>query len=140
MNGYLYRSQPSELIWRCYHQQSQFLTLHQSQLVLFPNCILRWPSKYMQSLELSSFGEFEPEGFVRTSREMGHCEATESCNLGVSAVGANQESHHFVERSDVELSHRFGVLQPILNKLAGIEQLKSNVVVVSPSLQKHEHA
>jgi hypothetical protein len=82
----------------------------------------------------------------RTSRLFGqakgtdHCEATESGSSGVSAIGASQESHHFVSRSDVGLSHRTGVLQPVPHRLTGIEQLKSNVVVVSPSLQKHKHA
>src|SRR3984893_17875260 len=58
----------------------------------------------------------------------------------VSAVRTGQQSHHFIERSNVELWHRAGVLQSVLHPFGGIEQFQSNVVVVSPSLEKHEHA
>src|SRR5579872_307756 len=66
-------------------------------------------------------------------------DAAESRSLCVPDIGASQKRHHFVQRSDVELLHRTGLLQPVSHILTRIEQLKSNVVVMSPSLQKHEH-
>src|SRR5580704_17653796 len=64
----------------------------------------------------------------------------ESGDVRVAALRGCQQSHHFVQRSDIELSHRTGVLQPVADRLTGIEQLEPNVVVVSPALQKDEHA
>jgi hypothetical protein len=58
----------------------------------------------------------------------------------VSTVGASQKGHHFVQRSNVELSHRTRALQPVTHRSTGVEQLESNIVVLSPSLQKHKHA
>jgi hypothetical protein len=57
----------------------------------------------------------------------------------VSTVRPNQDSHHFLERSNVDLSHRVSMLQLDPQRLTRIEQLQSNVMVPSPSLQRHEH-
>jgi hypothetical protein len=47
--------------------------------------------------------------------------STESSSSCVSAVRPYQDSHHLVERSNVELSHRVSMLQPVLHRMAGIE-------------------
>jgi hypothetical protein len=57
----------------------------------------------------------------------------------VSAVGSDQESHHFVERWNVELRHRADLLEPFPHGSGRIEQFESNIMVLSPSLQKDEH-
>jgi len=59
---------------------------------------------------------------------------------GRSAVRTGQESSHFVGRNNLEVRDRVGLLKPVPHGLGGIEQLKSNMVVVSPSLQQNEHA
>src|ERR1700730_9805471 len=58
----------------------------------------------------------------------------------VSTVGLCQHSHQFVQRWNVELRHRADLLEPFPHGPARIEQFESNIVVLSPSLQKHEHA
>jgi hypothetical protein len=55
-------------------------------------------------------------------------------------VGTGQESHHFVQRWNVELRHGADLLQPFPHGLTRIEQFESNFVVLCPSLQKYEHA
>lgn len=45
----------------------------------------------------------------------------QSGSLCVSGVGASQKSHHFVQGSDVECTHRTGVLQAVSHRLTGIE-------------------
>src|SRR6202047_4244314 len=58
----------------------------------------------------------------------------------VSTVGLSQHSHQFVERWNVELRNRVDLLEPFPHGPAQIEQFESNIVVLSPSLQKYEHA
>jgi hypothetical protein len=58
----------------------------------------------------------------------------------VSTVGLYQHSHQFVQRWNVELRHRGGLLEPFPHGPARIEQFETNIVVLSPSLQKYEHA
>jgi hypothetical protein len=55
-------------------------------------------------------------------------------------VGTGQESHHFVQRWNVELRHGADLLQPFPHGLTRIEQFESNIVVLRPSLQKYKHA
>src|SRR5271155_2481935 len=92
------------------------------------------------ALEWSCVGAGFSARTVTTRQGERTVDAAESRSLCVSAVGASQESHHFIERGDVEFSHRTGVLQPVPHYRAGIEQLKSNVVIIGPSLQKYKHA
>src|SRR5580700_11982686 len=58
----------------------------------------------------------------------------------VSTVGLYQHRHQFVQGRNVELRHRGDLLEPFPHGPARIEQFKTNIVVLGPSLQKYEHA
>ena len=54
----------------------------------------------------------------------------------VFAIDAAQESHHLLQGGNLTVN----VLQLVPHRPGRVKQLESNVVVVSPSLQKHQHA
>jgi hypothetical protein len=54
----------------------------------------------------------------------------------VFAINTAQESHHLLQRGNLTVD----VFQLAPNRPAGVEQFESNAVLLSPSLQKHQHA
>lgn len=64
---------------------------------------------YSKTQERSNAGERHPMSNSRRKR----LDSLDSCSSYISTVRPNQDSHHFLERSYVELWHRFCVLQPV---------------------------
>jgi hypothetical protein len=54
----------------------------------------------------------------------------------VFAIDAAQESHHLLQRGNLTVD----VLQLVPHRRARVKQFESNAVVLSPSLQEHQHA
>lgn len=56
------------------------------------------------------------------------------------AIRIGQKGHHFLERGNVEGANRTNEFQPVAHRFPRIEQLKLNLMIVSPSLKKYQHA
>jgi len=53
----------------------------------------------------------------------------------VFAIDTAQQSHHLLETGNLTVD----VLQLVPHKSAGVEEFESNAVILSPSLQEHQH-
>jgi hypothetical protein len=67
-------------------------------------------------------------------------ESDSSSNYRVSAAGIYHESHHFLERSNIDFCDRLGAFKSAPDWLRRVEQQEPDVVVPCPSLQKHKHS
>ena len=56
-----------------------------------------------------------------------------------TAIATGEVGNHLVDSGKLEFRNRGGVLQPLAQGTGWIKQFKSNIVGVSPSLQKREH-
>jgi len=61
--------------------------------------------------------------YIEATAPPNKCDSIESSGWCVSAVGASEQRHHFVERGNVELPNRASVFQPVAHRVAGIEQI-----------------